>query len=76
MERLRAKLAKAVEVRSTAVDSDLHSDLVTIMEQNGPLVCHQIMISMLSIINVSDQYQPGSFQRIFWDQQERAGLPR
>jgi len=38
VERLKAKLAECLEKRSTEVDSDLHEDLLTIMEENTPNV--------------------------------------
>ena len=58
LERLRSKLAEHVEQRGTSVDEGLHQDLITIVDQSSP--------------QVADKYQPGTFQRVFWDQQQQA----
>lgn len=38
LDRLRVKLARRVEERSTLVDEDLHQDLQAIMQENSPKV--------------------------------------
>lgn len=58
VERLKVKLTQCIEHRSVSVDEELHDELVTAMRQNN----NQII----------EQYQPGSFQRVFWEQQEQA----
>ena len=40
------------------MDEGLHQDLITIVDQSSP--------------QVADKYQPGTFQRVFWDQQQQA----
>ena len=56
--RLKARLKAAIDRRGVKVDAALHEDLRGIIREHAP--------------SVRDQYPPGSFPRIFWDQQERA----
>ena len=58
MERLKQRLDECIEQRGTALDSELHQDLVTIMKESNA--------------KVVDRYPEGSFQRVFWEQQHQA----
>ena len=62
VKRLEKKLDEAIERKGIEVDDALHQDL-------------QATISAYSV-QVKDQYPPGSFQRIFWEQQEKASKLR
>ena len=46
------------EERGTTVDEGLHGDLVAIVRENSS--------------KVSQMYEEGTFQRVFWEQQERS----
>ena len=58
VRRLRKKLEAAFEKRGVEVDDALHGDLVQTMKENRT--------------SIMDQFPPGSFARIFWEQQETA----
>ena len=58
VERLRLKLTASTEERSTEVDEGLNRNLVAIVEEASP--------------QISDMYHPGSFQRVFWEQQRKS----
>ena len=49
---------KYAEERGTTVDEGLHGDLVAIVGENSS--------------KVSQMYEEGTFQRVFWEQQERS----
>ena len=55
IEYLKSKLAKFMDNRSVSVDSNLHEDLSIIMEEQNVHICKN--------------YKPGTFQRVFWEQQ-------
>ena len=40
------------------MDEGLRQDLITIVDQSSP--------------QLADKYQPGTFQRVFWDQQQQS----
>ena len=56
--RLRAALGHAIEQRGVTVDDDLHQDLQEIVKSNNECI--------------SNIYPPGSFARLFWENQMRA----
>ena len=58
VRRLTAKLVKKTELNGVNVDSDLYSDLSTIVDEATP--------------SVLMKHPPGSFERIFWEQQVKA----
>ena len=53
--QLKEKVAALVEQRGSTVDTTLHKDLTTIMDQHQPTIL--------------ETHTPGSFSRIFWEQQ-------
>ena len=55
---MKERLDKAIEKRGVEVDSDLHEDLVSTVNE--------------STLEVEKQYPPDSFQRVFWEQQRQA----
>lgn len=57
-KRIRERLERIVEERGVEVDRELHADMCATVEE--------------STAQVMADYPPGSFQRIFWDQQQRA----
>ena len=57
VDYLKSKLARFIDDRSVPVDSSLHQDLSSIMEERNFHIC--------------ERYEPGTFQRIFWEQQEQ-----
>ncbi len=59
LERLKVKLAEAVERNSTSVDEQTHEDLTSIVAESS---------------YVESAYHSGSFQRVFWEQQKQANL--
>ena len=58
LARLQATLERAIEQRGVTVDEGLHQDLQGIIKENEKSVC--------------DAHPPGSFSRLFWDNQVRA----
>ena len=58
MARLRAASERAIEPRGVTVDGDLHQDLQEIVKSNNECI--------------SNTYPPGSFARLFWENQMRA----
>ena len=58
ISRLRAALERAIEQRCVAVDDDLHQDLREIAKCNDKCI--------------NNTYPPGSFARLFWENQMRA----
>ena len=58
VKRLKAKICLLTESHGAIVDSELHSDLVDIMQKNDK--------------QVKKSYHPGSFARLFWDEQLKA----
>ena len=58
LERLKAKLAAAVERNGSPVDEHMHKDLTTIVAAQSPYI--------------ESTYPPDSFQRLFWEQQKQA----
>lgn len=58
VNRLKVRLEAAVEQRGILVDSAFHHDLSSTMEENEAII--------------SAKYPPGSFPKIFWEQQHRA----
>ena len=58
VEYLKLKLAEYVDNRAVPVDNELHQDLSTIVEEQN--------------FHISEQYNAGSFQRVFWEQQLQA----
>lgn len=58
IRRMERRLQEAIERRGIETDDILHQDLTTIMAENSS--------------GVKEQHPPGSFPRIFWEQQERA----
>jgi hypothetical protein len=54
---LKSKLMRLMDDRSVSVDSKLH-DLSSIMEDENVHIC--------------EKYKPGTFQRVFWEQQIQA----
>ena len=58
IKRIFEKLDKVVEENGIEVDSTLHQDLVTTMDENQA--------------QVFNHYPPSSFQRIFWEHQHKA----
>ena len=58
LERLKAKLAAAVERNGSPVDEQMHRDLTTIVAAQSPYI--------------ESTYPPDSFQRLFWEQQKQA----
>ncbi len=54
-DRLKAKLAEVVERQGVEVDSDTNDDLCNITRSEA--------------VQVTEKFPPGSFQRIFWEQQ-------
>jgi hypothetical protein len=56
VRQLKFMLSEAIEERGVAVDNVTHQDLVSICEENY----HKI----------SEKYPPGSFLRLFWEQQQ------
>ena len=58
LERLKAKLAAAVEKNASPVDEQMHEDLSNIVTAQSPYI--------------ESTYPPGSFQRLFWEQQKQA----
>ena len=59
VKRLRERLDRAIEERGVEVDADLHDDLIKTMNEENTL-------------DLVNQYDPDSFQRIFWEQQQQA----
>ena len=59
VKRLRERLDRAIEERGAEVDADLHDDLIKTMNEENTL-------------DLVNQYDPDSFQRIFWEQQQQA----
>lgn len=55
VKRMKEKLERWAEERGIEVERDLHDVLVMTMEDNDT--------------QIGSQYAPGTFQRIFWDQQ-------
>jgi hypothetical protein len=58
IKRLEKRLEEAIERRGLEVDESLHKDLCATISHASS--------------EVKEKYPPGSFQRIFWEQQERA----
>ena len=58
IKRISEKLDQVVEENGIEVDSTLHQDLVTTMDENQA--------------QVFNHYPPGSFQQIFWEHQHKA----
>ena len=58
LTRLRAALKQAIEQRAVTVDEGLHQDLQEIIRENYK--------------GVGDAHPPGSFGRLFWENQMRA----
>ena len=58
IKRLKEKVERLVEEKGVLVSTELNEDLVTTMED--------------STQEIMDKYPPGSFRRIFWEQQQRA----
>ena len=58
IRRIEKRLEEAIERRGVEIDDALHQDLSTIMAENS--------------LGVKEQHPPGSFARIFWEQQEQA----
>ena len=59
VKRLRERLDRAIEERGVEVDADLHDDLIKTMNEENTL-------------DLVNHYDPDSFQRIFWEQQQQA----
>ncbi len=59
IKRIERRLEVAIEHRGVQVDDALHRDMCSIMAESSP--------------GVKEQHPPGSFPRIFWEQQEKAG---
>lgn len=55
--RLRTTLQQSVQKRGASVDEDIHQDLRQIIDKK--------------VKQVNDAYPPGSFARVFWDNQKR-----
>lgn len=62
LERLQQRISDVSDVCGVVVDDDLHRDLKTIVGENSE--------------QVHAMYPKGSFQRVFWDQQEKASSLR
>ncbi len=58
IRRMEKRLKEAIQHQGIEVDDALHQDLSTIMAENSS--------------GVKEQHPPGSFARIFWEQQEQA----
>ena len=58
VRRLKEKIQTLVKDRGVEVSCDLSEDLVAVMEENTP--------------DIVSKYPSGSFQRVFWEQQQRA----
>ena len=58
IQRMKAQLEDALEQRGLTIDSNLHDDLSAIVIESSS--------------DIDDKYAPGSFARIFWDQQKRS----
>ena len=58
LERLKAKLAAAVEKNASPVDEQMHEDLSNIVTAQSPYI--------------ESTCPPGSFQQLFWEQQKQA----
>lgn len=58
ISRLKTKIDRAVEERGIAVDDALHNDLCATLRENEAVM--------------KENYPPGSFPRIFWEQQQRS----
>ncbi len=58
VKRLTEQLTRVIEERGIAVEEDLHEELVKTMED--------------TTADMKSKHPPGSFQRLFWEQQERA----
>ena len=62
LERLQQRISDVSDVCGVVVDDDLHRDLKTIVGENSE--------------QVHAMYPKGSFQRVFWDPQEKASSLR
>ena len=58
IKRIKKHLDKAIERRGVQVDDALHQDLSTTLADSSS--------------DILSQHPPGSFARIFWEQQEQA----
>lgn len=58
IRRLERRLKEAIERRGIEVDDALHQDLSAVIDESSS--------------QVKEKHPPGSFSRIFWEQQERA----
>lgn len=58
VKRLTEKIEKLIEEKGMVVSDELNEDLVVTMDESAP--------------EIIKQYPPGSFRRIFWEQQQRA----
>ena len=57
LEWLQSELSVCAKERSTEVDEGIHRDLVIIVEEKCPYI--------------TDMYHIASFQRVFWEQQQK-----
>lgn len=55
---MKERLEKVIAERGVEVNADLHEDLVSTAKE--------------STLEVEKRYPPGSFQRVFWEQQRQA----
>lgn len=58
IKRISERLERVIEQNGIRVDDHLHQDLVSTMNEYSP--------------QIYEQHPPGSFQRIFWEQQHQA----
>lgn len=58
VSRLRKKIETSVARSGVQVDSDMHQDLTTIVEEHTP--------------TIHEQFKEGTFKRLFWEQQREA----
>ena len=58
LDRVKAKLAQAIEEKGVVTDDATHEDLHTIMKENT--------------VDVTKSFPENSFERLFWEQQQKA----
>ena len=58
VKRLEEKIGMLIEEKGVLVSEELSEDLVRSMDESTP--------------GIMEKYPPGSFRRIFWEQQQRA----
>ncbi len=73
---LQEKIKKMIETRGEEIDTELHSDLSTIMHKHKTQVCPTLWTFARTEQKVSRDFQEGSFQWLLWSEQKKLQVLR